>query len=337
MMHFMLSSTTSLLAITANILSYWQIVHQRLEYHIDLNNRWQIALLAEENSGNTTFATNKEQSILVMCTSSQFKTMDERNEYTVAIFDHFQKNELLTYFHSHLSEYSCLLYDSTALTLYLISDAVGSTPLWYHMDTFISNENIQIPLFFTSTDPFLAMEYGIYRLNSVPPNHMLVIDLSTNDLIDIVSLDLQNRRRSMKDLDLPDISNNLLSLISKSLESSLSRANFSGNDQVVMEVDEMNWISKLLDCSADLLKIPREIRKTRPLVLHDSQYRSSPEIFRKIKGTVRHFSSSLLFIGLSRRFGRCERRSAANHRTVSPLIIIFIFCFTYYSFSIEIL
>jgi hypothetical protein len=292
MQHFLFSSISSLFLISSPIFSYWTLTRQFIEKQVQIQDRFQIVSISQDvlQSQRQSLIISPDSVVYVSCAGDHLSKNSTVHQYTQEILEHYQKNELFSFFNSHSSDFSCSVFDLTSSSLILISDAAGSVPIWYYLDVFYSAEALPIPLLFTTTDLLLSFQFGIYRVNSVPPNSMITFDTTSNEIVDIKSLLFQSGRRSpsIPAHQFQSIAKELSDLATQALRDSLSKINYSTSaDQIIMEIDEMQWISKLLDCSADHLQLSREIRKTRPYVIQNPSNKNlSPELKPVIDAVV---------------------------------------------------
>ena len=263
MIHFVVSTITSLFAFSSNILTYWQLTNQTINYQAEIDSRWRIAILRGSRRLNEVpIFISEDQNILITCSATPSSSVSDLTNYMLALSESYVGNRLIPFFYSQISEYSCAVLDGKSSTLHLISDAAGSIPIWYYTDVFISNEQLQVPVFLATTDTVLPLEYGLQALHTVPANHWITVNLGTNAITNVLALNLQNVWTPLTPTNLPEISRFLLEKVIEGLSRSISTVS---NKDVLIEVDDQSAMSKILDCAADHLKISRKIRKTRKI------------------------------------------------------------------------
>ena len=270
MIHFSISSITSLFAFSASILSYWELTNQTIHFQFEVDSKWRMVILrsTKPDSLQVPLYISEDKNTIITCSANTPTKLEDLTNYMIHLSEKYISNELIPFFHSHISEYPCAIYDGLSSTLHFVSDSAASKPIWYYQDSFVSHEEIQIPVFFVTTDPMLLFEYKISHFHLLQPNHWMTINLKSNKVVNLMPLKMQNIWQPVDEQNLPVVAELLLQQILFSLQSSLEKTHYSSEDKIILEISDLYPITKLFDCAAESLKLSRYLKKSRPFLPH---------------------------------------------------------------------
>lgn len=145
-------------------------------------------------------------------------------------------------------KYTCTLYDSNSQLLYMISDSIGSSPLWYSFPTKELDSTLN---FMVTTDLILANRLGFEFLTPLGPGQVIAVDLRANEIVQLHQWQSDQSQRSNYD-DLRNAKMYAYRLIASSMN---ALSDYHGLDEgnTDIEVDPLNPSSLLLDCAMSAL------------------------------------------------------------------------------------
>jgi hypothetical protein len=290
-MHFVLASGFSVFAITSFLLEYWKITHESLLINVELLKKTQFILVEDERflhlDKNASVALHwkilygEEDNVICLCDGyNESKIEPLVASYTAELLDYYYRDEIPLFFRSHENLYSCMIFDMASNKVTLISDNIGSRPLFYSVSG--SEEEKELPTVFVTSDLLIGIQLGFVYMNSVPSQHYITINMTSGSVISLKSIVVSwSRAELFKEDTFSDI---VLSSVTNVINSSLLSLNFSKEiDSLIMEDNELMWSNMLLSYALQNLNLSSESRQTkrRP---KDSEGNSSCE-FGSLTGT----------------------------------------------------
>jgi hypothetical protein len=281
---------------TVNLSSESLRIHNSI-VNFQFLNKWDsgsifLAVSGSLNNKNSIFNKDEKyfaQSNNSFCTCSGYlgQNITEVVNYSHFLLQEFYENQKYgALWHREMSKFSCALYDTYLNNVWLISDIVGSIPIWYSfIDAKYSINKINNLI--VTSDFIGAHRLGFNKLTSLGPGQVMSIDVATNQINT-----LYDWHKEILQLDNDLVTKTIPHAYAKSLLVSLfdslisfdhnfidSKHNTDDNNndnynnyknknkvEYFSELDEVDSSSLLLDCAANALQINRKIRKTRPLV-----------------------------------------------------------------------
>jgi hypothetical protein len=150
-------------------------------------------------------------------------------------------------------QYSCILYDASMGTAFVVADSIGSTPIWYSIAQLPSfSEHVRKQIVVT-TDAVTAARLGFVELNSLSPSQVVEVNLKSMEIGTIGSLNEYVYDPFPRDA----VDSHALQLFARSL-SSVRAATQSLNatiSSIVVEVDHADSASLLLQCIVNISSI----------------------------------------------------------------------------------
>jgi hypothetical protein len=203
--------------------------------------------------------------------------------------------------------YSCTLMDGFNKNVWLISDTVGSSPLWYALPT--ANHPVGHPndssfcSFIITSDLIAAKRLGFNHLTPLGSGQLISIDITSNEIISFNNWKSKlNNLYNNKEIEFVNdlkfytykIFSTALNLISKVNISNNSNSN-NKDSLIVLELDNTDISSIFTYCAIDSLEIPAGIKKVNVLAKNAMTQESS--ILQSILedlGDPRDFSSAVV-------------------------------------------
>lgn len=168
------------------------------------------------------------------------------------------------------AEYSCILLNSIDNSLCLVTDSVGSMPLWYAFDDLTASPEESAQQYIVTTDLLAAARFGFKNISPLGPGQAMKIDLSSNEITSLTHWGARAATAHNADVlinyHLVDSTLYSKTLFSAAMHSIDAHAGDSKETVYFTEVDALHPSSLLLDCISDALDLTRAIRFTRPLV-----------------------------------------------------------------------
>lgn len=243
--------------------SLYEITHENFD----------VAVYSQSTSTVVTEIPGVNDSISCICSpSSSVRTRDvyqilqAENEIIRRYIDYTSNgnNEYSTtgWFPFFLTDVSCSLFDSKTNHLWLISDLVGASPIWYSIQHSLYNsttKNAGKGQIIATTDLILAVLLGFKQPTPLGAGQIVVIDL---EHLEVILTGFRDSRRRVGKYENPEYyAYNLLASSMSSLESILEM-----NSSILMEIDRSEPASVLLECSLNCLGKQYSARLARSLV-----------------------------------------------------------------------
>ena len=216
-----------------------------------------------------------------MCASSLSNhSLSSTTSMMTSLFDTYislDGNQPLAYWPTRpLAEASCVLVDESKQIMWLISDTLGSTPLWYSLDSMPNTEVTTKNIFIVTSDFIGARRLGFKHLTPLGPGQLLAIDTANLDILGMSQWqsDVLRFTQVSKSFvrNLPETYSKRL--FAKSLDvvynthKTLMKNTHRNN--IVIELDTTDSSSLMLECAVNALGIERAVKKTRALVADET-------------------------------------------------------------------
>lgn len=184
----------------------------------------------------------------------------------------------------HYQDYSCILYSDMPNVLWMLSDHIGTTPLWHGFidDYYPDSQVIKARNFVVTTDLLLGHQLGIMQFNPLGSNQIFSINLHTNSL-ELFHIPKFIVNPAMHKLSWEEKASLLFTSTEQLLTKTITTHHEKQQNDLLwlMEIDAMFWSSGLLSCVLDKVlqqtinnnittlsatTITQAIRHTRPLL-----------------------------------------------------------------------
>jgi len=208
--------------------------------------------------------------------------------YTQFIESNRSNSGTSDWFPEDLTDASCILFDSKRNYLWLISDLVGASPIWYSIHHSMYNPTTQTTdsnRIVATTDLILALRLGYKQPTPLAAGQIVAIDL---DHMEIIRLQFRDARRRIDKYANPEYY--AYNLLSSSMQVIDMYMNLSENSSILVENDRSEPSSVLLECTLNSLGTAYSARFARSLV-QDVPSAYPPELVEIIRDISDDFSA----------------------------------------------
>jgi len=210
--------------------------------------------LSSQPSGNSNWYKSFDKEVYCACTSINYSLNNEAGVAAQILLSQYVQGAVL----DKPSSFSCTLLDNDTGNIWLSADSAGEAPLWY---AFNKGE------YSVSTDLISFYHLGMNEPSSVPPGYTMGIDLTSQEITQIIA-----HKASTADSS-PEPSQSPKLYARQVLIAALQALPTTVQESIVMvEVDPLDPTSQLLDCVLDALQANRTIWNTKPLISDDLTY-----------------------------------------------------------------
>jgi len=211
-------------------------------------------------------------SVTCVCIGVEGRRMDDVGEYIDMIMQSYVDGAVEDTHHHHDwfthhqwykdLKHTCTLYDASTQNLWMISDTIGSSPLWYSFPDH-RHDNGKLD-FIVSSDLILANRLGFEYLTPLGPGQVVAVDLNVNEVVLLHQWQSDLPKHPSYD-DLHNAKLYAYRLMSSSLH---TVSNYHGvdDDSIDIEIDPMNPSSLLLDCTLNAMGSKYNTRMTQAIV-----------------------------------------------------------------------
>jgi hypothetical protein len=302
-MHYFFAAGFSVFILTSSLLEYWKLSQQSLLVNVELSKKTQFVLVEDErflqlsnnfsNAFHWKMVYDEERNAMCLCdNNNESKVEPLATSYSSVLLDYYYRDEIPKFFQSHENLYSCMIFDMISNKMTLISDNIGSRPLFYSITG--SEEENKPPKVFMTSDLLLGFQLGISHMNSVPSQHYITLNVTSGSIINLKSTVFSSPHFEHSQ-ELEIFPNSLLSSVINSINNSLLALNFSKEtDSLILEDNELMWSNNLLRCSVNRLNLPVQSRKIKAKTNSEFERNSTFKV-RGLIGTVHSFALSFYF------------------------------------------
>lgn len=310
MFNFLFTSLS--IVLTNHITSYLSISRQSISpLNVNEGSKSFIELHTIISNTDSTGISKQFGDILISCSAYPGQTVVTIHAFVDALLTSYAEqtwdNNILP---KHYQDYNCILFDGKKDALWMLSDHLGTNPIWYGFkDTYFPQSQILSHRdFMVTTDLLLGHAFGMTKLNPLGANQIMKMNLRTNglEMIHIPKFVIDPMIQSLPLLEktnlLISMTDTLLqeTLLSPSNNNPLTYISTSREEEHwLIEHDPMYWSSIFLSCMIDYLLpttevlsqyptnltekiITRAIRTTRPSFITHPKLEHLPIILQQL-------------------------------------------------------